>query len=50
MRRINVLPVLVVPLCFASAAGLQAQKEHPQEHPKQTSRQAYLNGYTRESH
>jgi hypothetical protein len=37
MRRINVLPVLVVALCCACAAGLQAQKEHPQEHPKQTN-------------
>ena len=37
MRRIKVLPVMVAALCFAYAAGLQAQKEHPQEHPKQTN-------------
>ena len=37
MRRIKVLPVLVAALCFAGAASLPAQKEHPKEHPKQTN-------------
>ena len=37
MRRIEVLLVFMGALSFACAAGLQAQKEHPQEHPKQTN-------------
>ncbi len=37
MYRVKVWPAFVAALCFAGAAGLQAQKEHPQEHPKQTN-------------
>ncbi len=34
MQRLKIMLVLAVMFCLAGAVGLQAQTEHPQEHPK----------------